>query len=518
MRYSNPVIPGFYPDPSICRNGDDYYLVTSSFEFFPGLPLFHSKNLTEWEQIGHVLTRKSQIMLEHCQASGGIWAPTIRLYKGRFYVSATNYSYGGNFIVWTDDIYGEWSDPVWIDQGGIDPSLFFDDDGKVYFSSTYDLPDSQAIGQCEIDIATGRRLTDTRIVWEGSGGKYPEGPHMYKRGGRYYMLAAEGGTEYGHMVTICRGTSPWGPFENCPYNPILTHRDTKLHHFQAVGHGDITETGEGESWIVFHGIRTSQYMLHHLGRETMLAPLDWREDGWPVVNGGNIILPEMETDRKLPGDGQHMKCGSICSDVRKDVSDIMDFSKSFSGNRLPPAWSYLRNPDPALYDFCDRPGCVKLTGCSYSLNDCESPAFIGRRQQHFRVEVQVRADAVPEVPGHAAGLTVFHTNEHHYDLMITERNGERAVLLRKVVGDMQTEVGCRYFPGKERLYLSIDADKLEYRFFAGTCEGNLERIGTGRTQLLSTECMPMTFTGCFFGLFAESGITAWFDRFQYHPL
>ena len=161
---------------------------------------------------------------------------------------------------------------------------------------------------------------------------------------------------------------------------------------------------------------------------------------------------------------------------------------------------------------------MRLTGCKYSLNDCESPAFIGRRQQHFFVRAQVRADVLPESTEYAAGLTIFHTNEHHYDLMVTERGGKRVVLLRKVVGDMQMEVGCRHFSGEERLYLTVEADKLEYRFSAGVSKAGMEIIGTGRTQLLSTECMPMTFTGCFFGLFAEGGVTVWFDRFQYLPL
>ena len=271
--YKNPVLPGFYPDPSICRKGEDYYLVNSSFEFFPGIPIFHSKNLVEWEQIGHVLTRRSQLDLEDCPASGGIWAPTIRLNKNRFYVSATNYRKGGNFYVWTDDIYRDWSEPLWVEQGGIDPSLFFDEDGTTYFTSTYDYPDGQAIGQCVVDIKSGKKLTETKVIWGGSGGKYTEGPHMFRRGKWYYLLAAEGGTEYGHMVTIARSTSPWGPFECCPRNPILTHRDTMLHHFQAVGHADFVDTPEGLTWTVFHGIRTSQYMLHHMGRETMLAPV-----------------------------------------------------------------------------------------------------------------------------------------------------------------------------------------------------------------------------------------------------
>ncbi|GAA0791946.1 glycoside hydrolase family 43 protein [Faecalicatena orotica] len=498
VHYQNPVIPGFYPDPSVCRSGEDYYLVNSSFEFFPGIPLFHSRDLVHWEQIGHVLTRKSQAMLENCPASGGIWAPTIRLHNGRFYVSATNYSYGGNFFVWTDDIEGEWSDPVWVGQGGIDPSLFFDTDGCVYLSSTYDLPDGQAIGQCQIDIRTGRMLTGTKIIWEGSGGKYPEGPHMFRKDGWYYLLDAEGGTEYGHMVTIARAASPWGPFESCPDNPILTHRDTMLHHFQAVGHGDITDTADGEYWMVFHGIRTSQYMLHHLGRETMLAPVTWNEEGWPVVNQGRRISKEMEV-MSLPA---------------KDYK-VKEDDDTFHPSGLPKAWNYLRNPDMSMYSFTERPGCLKLIGGEAVLSDTASPTFVGRRQQHFCMRAEVWVDCNPQSEYENAGLTIFHTNEHHYDLAVTKRNGNRCVILRKRVGDMQTESEPLYLSGHGSIFLRVESDKLEYRFFAGSDERSLSLAGTGRTQLMSTECMPMTFTGCYVGLFAEKGCCGWFEEFKY---
>ena len=500
IHYQNPIIPGFYPDPSICRVKEDYFLVTSSFEYFPGIPLFHSRDLVHWEQIGHVLTRKSQALLEKCPASGGIWAPAIRHHKGRFYVSATNFSHGGNFFVWTDDIYGEWSDPIWMEQGGIDPSLFFDSDHCVYLTSTYDLPDSQAIGQCQIDIDSGKRLSDTTIIWEGSGGKYPEGPHMFKREGWYYLLAAEGGTEYGHMVTIARGTSPWGPFESCPYNPILSHRDTMLHHFQAIGHGDVTDTKEGDSWMVFHGIRTSQYMLHHLGRETMLAPVTWDENGWPVVNQGEKILENMEVMR-LPEEAY---------EIRWEDPD------SFYGSVLPKVWNYLRNPDLRQYSLTDRKGSLKLAGGDETLDELCSPAFVGRRQQHFCMRAEVWLDAAPQGPQARAGLTVYHTNEHHYDLAVSCREGKRCVILYKRVGDMQTESQPLFLDVSEKILLRIESDALEYRFLAGRDENHLQMAGSGRTQLLSTECMPMTFTGCYVGVFAEK-TDAWFERFQYCP-
>lgn len=501
ISYNNPIIPGFYPDPSICRVGADYYLVTSSFEFFPGVPLFHSRDLIHWEQIGHVLTRKSQLLLEGCRTSGGIFAPTIRFHDRRFYMITTNVSNGGNFYVWTDDVRGEWSDPIWVAQQGIDPSILFDDDGTVYFASTYSDENGQGTGQCTIDIETGEILTKTRLIWRGTGGKCPEGPHLYKRNGIYYLMIAEGGTEYGHMETIARSFSPWGPFESCPRNPILTHRDTNLDRvqFQALGHADIVDTPDGDWWIVFHGIRPTQFMLHHLGRETMIAPLVWDSDGWPLINGGKHITPEMQA----------------YSAPEPFPFPALQECDSFDGDKLANTWSFLRNPDMGNYLLSRRPGFLGLTAGADTLDDCGTPTFLGRRQQHFDVRTQTLVDFLPATEREQAGITVFHTNEHHYDLVVTRRNGLRVAVLRKRVGDMLTESTPVSLPDQGNVILRIDSTKLDYSFFAGTDEENLQLVGQGRTQLLSTECMVCTFTGCFIGLFAQGGGTAWFDYFKY---
>ena len=191
--YKNPVIPGCHPDPSICKAGEDYYLVNSSFEYFPGVPLFHSRDLVNWEQVGHVLNRESQLKIKGGNMWGGIYAPTIRYNDGTFYMITTNTSDRGNFLVYTDNPYGEWSDPVWIRQGGIDPSLYFED-GRCYMVSN---PDG-AIWLCEINPKTGEQLSESKRIWGGTGGRYPEGPHIYKRNGWYYLMISEGGTEYGH--------------------------------------------------------------------------------------------------------------------------------------------------------------------------------------------------------------------------------------------------------------------------------------------------------------------------------
>ncbi len=303
MKLKNPIIRGFNPDPSICRVGEDYYLVTSSFEYFPGVPIYHSRDLVNWRQIGHCLTRKSQLFLERAPSSGGIFAPTIRYHNGRFWMVTTNVGRqvdgrvvdGGNFYVSTDDPAGEWSEPIWVKQRGIDPSLYFEN-GKTYFTSNGTAwAHSRGLYQCEIDISTGEQLNDTVFLWTGTGGAYVEAPHLFKRGDYYYLMAAEGGTERGHMETIARSRTPYGPFESCPHNPILTHRSLQT-LIQSTGHADFVEDPSGNWWAVFLGVRFPGGFWSNLGRETFLAPVTWTADGWPVVNGGHRMAPEMEVE------------------------------------------------------------------------------------------------------------------------------------------------------------------------------------------------------------------------------
>ncbi len=494
LTYENPIIPGFYPDPSICRVGEDYYLVNSSFEFFPGVPLWHSRDLFRWEQLGYVLTRDSQLPLQGCGVSGGIYAPTIRYHNGRFYMITTNVSGGGNFFVWTDDIHGEWSDPIWIDQEGIDPSLFWDDDGTVYYTGTHSAGEGRpGIGMFAIDLETGKRLGETKIIWEGMGGKCPEGPHLYKRNGWYYLMIAEGGTEYGHMETIARSRSVWGPYEACPHNPIVTHRDVRQTvDFQAVGHADLVEAQDGRWWMVCHAIRPSVFMLHHIGRETMLLPVEWDEEGWPVVNHGRHITAQMQTE----GEGE----------VRVPRSWRDEFQEASPA----PRWAYLRNPNRESYSFG---GGLTLWGGKDTLDDIGAPTFLGVRQQQFDLNYETKLRLSGEESG-GAGLTIFHTNEHHYELLVHPGEKGLAVQLRRRVVDMQTLSDPVVFEGTDTLLLRIEADRRTYRFYAGTDETGLVLIGTGSTQLLSTECMNCTFTGCFAGMFAEGECRAHFAYFQ----
>jgi alpha-N-arabinofuranosidase len=514
MKIANPIIPGFHPDPSICRVGDDYYVVTSSFEYFPGVPIFHSRDLAHWRQIGHVLTRASQLPLPNVRASGGIFAPTIRHHDGVFYMITTNMTSGGNFFVRASDPAGPWSEPTWLDQGGIDPSLHFGDDGRVYLTSTYTsgpVPDeidpasfSWGVQQSEIDIATGRILTPPRPIWGGTGGKYPESPHLYKIGGRYYLMIAEGGTEYGHMVTIARAASPWGPWEPCPHNPILSHR-SRQNPIQGLGHADLVQAPDGAWWMVCLGFRPHGYPpRYHLGRETFLAPVRWDADGWPHVGAEGTLASTLD----VPG----------ASAAPWEPPPARD---DFDAPALGLEWNFLGNPDPASWSLADRPGALRLLGGAAALDDGAPAVFVGRRQQHFDCQAAAALEFDPAGEGEAAGLTVWMNERHHYDLLVTRRGGARTVVARQRIGGLASEVASAPLaPG--RVTLTIRADRDRYSFACAADGAPEQRLATGETRYLTTE-VAGGFTGVYLAMHATGGgrpsaSPAYFDWFEYRSL
>ena len=272
MRYKNPILKSFHPDPSICRVGDDFYLATSSFSYFPGLPVYKSKDLINWSLAGNAITREEQLPLGEASASGGIWAPTIRFQDGVFYITAT-FSEKGNFIVTSTDIEKGFSDPVWVEMDGIDPSLFFEG-GKAFYcandiGSRMKRYGTEGVSVAEIDMETGKLLEEPVRIWEGTHGGFLESPHIYHIGDYYYLMIAEGETSLNHMITIARSRSIYGPFEGCPDNPILTNRNDTSKRVLCSGHGDLVEDLHGNWWMVHLATRPSFAFYSHLGRETM---------------------------------------------------------------------------------------------------------------------------------------------------------------------------------------------------------------------------------------------------------
>ena len=501
--YTNPILPGMYPDPSICRVDSDYYLVNSSFQYFPGVPLWHSRDLVNWTQLGNVLDRPSQLPLKDASAWLGIYAPTIRHHDGTFYMITTNVGNGaggsGNFLVTATDPAGPWSDPIWLAQGGIDPSLYFEG-GKCYMVSNPDV----GISLCEIDPATGRQLTPSRRIWQGDGGRHPEAPHIYHRDGWYYLLIAEGGTEMGHSATIARSRNIDGPYESNPDNPILYHqrRIAQDNPIQGVGHADLVEAPDGRWWAVCLGFRPQTNGLYLTGRETYLAPVEWTADGWPVINGNGVITTEMNVPGAAPTLGRPRNGG-------------VDFT---SLTAMPHDWVYLRNPTPDAYALTTD-GLV-LRGSEIDLTSLGSPTFVARRQQDINFEATALVQLTDAAAGGRAGMTAYFDVTSHYELYVRHNaDGTRSVCLSyKLYHLSHTVADIPLGAGIDPVALRISSDPDAYSFAYSTDSGNTwHKLGELDTRYLSKDTAG-GFTGVMLGLYATGPATAVIPWFTYRGL
>ncbi len=500
--YDNPVIGGFHPDPSLCRVGEDYYLVCSSFEYFPGVPVFHSRDLVHWHQIGNVLDRPEQLhRLPDAPASGGIFAPTIRHHDGRFWLITTNVSGGGNFIVTSDDPAGPWSDPAWIDLPGIDPDLAWDEDGSCWCTFS-------GVQVARIDPVAGKVLDGPWPIWSGTGLKYPEAPHLYHVGDWWYLLLSEGGTERGHSVSIARAPSPRGPFEPAPVNPILSHRSTDR-PIQSTGHADLVSAPDGTWWMALLGTRPRGHSpgFHVLGRETFLVPVEW-VDGWPTVG------PVRERGR-TPG-AWHP---TVPPPSRDDFDD----------SSLAPHWISPRSRPDGSWSLDTRAGWLTLCATGTTL-DRPGHTFIGRRQQHPDCRIAARLD-----PGSGrAGLTVRLDEAHHYDVEVGD--GEARVVAR--IGPLSQCVARHPVPpGPLALIVDIRTTGVLPPSVSATSQVTGEPLGVAANgpdtisftvdadepvllaeldgRYLSTE-VATGFTGRVIGMYVTRGAAS-FDWFDYRP-
>lgn len=479
MLYNNPVIKGFYPDPSVCKVGNTYYLVCSSFQYFPGVPLFESNDLINWKQIGHCLTRRSQIQLENINSSGGVFAPTIRYNNGRFYMTTTNDTTHQNFYVWTDDIYSEWSEPICVDQGGIDPSFYFEDNKAYFMSNGADDKGIEGIVQCEIDIETGRKLTESQVIWQGSGGRYLESPHLYKINGTYYLMAAEGGTEYGHMVTYARGDSAFGPFNAYTNNPVLTNRNRGGYEIQGVGHGDLIQDNIGNWWILHLGFRQigRWATYHHLGREVFLTPVTFGRDGW--FSAGH--------------NGETLKCFHMDC-IKDSVVQNVKMSYTFDNTKWHTDWCYLRHPHLENYQLGENK--LRLKGTEITLDRNDSPTFIGLRQRDFNGYVSCEIS----VSDCEAGISLYMDENHHYDLAIRQNEKGYEVIKRLNIGDIKSIEKAIQLKSRNKATLVVHLHNDYYDF--NIKEDNKEiSLGRAQTRYLSSE-VAGGFTGVILGLYA----------------
>ncbi|GAK52209.1 glycoside hydrolase family 43 [Candidatus Moduliflexus flocculans] len=510
----NPILPGFYPDPSICRVGADYYLVNSTFEYFPGLPIFHSRDLVHWRQIGHVLDRPSQLPLDGVRPSGGLYAPTIRHRSGVFYVINTlvdGQTRRGNFIVSATNPAGPWSEPVWLDDApGIDPSLFFDDDGRVWYvgqrlASPGLYEGHSEIWLQELDLAAMRLIGDKQTLWSGAlhGAIWAEGPHLYKIQGRYYLMIAEGGTGHDHAVTIARSNHVSGPYESYTRNPILTHRHLgRDYPIACAGHADLVDTLNGEWWMVLLATRPYGGNYYNLGRETFLAPVRW-EDGWPTISPGS---GKIEWEYPAP-------------DLPAHPWPTLPACDHFDAPTLAFCWNMLRAPREEFWSLAERPGFLRLRLRPQMLTEFATPSFIGRRQQHINFAARTVMDFTPDAAHECAGMVLLQNNDFHFRMVVTQTDAHAVIRVIKREKGRET-ILAEQPAARTRHYLKIEAVGQEYGFyFAATPEVWQPLAERADGRILSPQ-IAGGFVGTYVGMYASSNGQvsanyADFDWFEY---
>ena len=439
--YANPVLTGFYPDPSITRVGNDYYLVTSTFAWFPGVPVFHSTDLVSWKQIGNAISRPEQLNFKKLGLSRGVFAPAIEHHAGTFYIANTCVDCGGNFVITAKNPAGPWSDPVWLPdlEGGIDPSLFFDDDGRAWILNNgppvgeplYD--GHRAIWIQQFDVGTLKTVGPRTLLVNGgvdirTKPVWIEGPHIYKKDGYYYLTAAEGGTAEGHSQVVLRSRTVIGPYLANPANPFLTQRDLprdRPNPITSAGHADLVQLPGGEWWATFLAVRPYEGDYYNTGRETFLLPVRW-VNGWPRITEPGEVIPYVHPRPRLATGGEPFS-------KRRTV-----VREQFNTPALGPEWMMMRNPRESWHNIAG--GVLKLQPRSVSLSDFGNPSLLARRQQHMFADASTSVRFTP-APGQKAGIVALQNDEFWYLLSVANQDGQRQVRLERRAGPNDPAAG-----------------------------------------------------------------------------
>lgn len=518
--FQNPILAGYYPDPSICRAGDDYYIVNSSFAYYPGLPLFHSKDLLNWKQIGYAMNRPEQLNLDGAGVSRGLFAPSITYHNGTFYIICTEVSKLGNFVITAKDPKGPWSNPVSLPQvNGIDPSIFFDDNGKAYVVFNSIPPNNismhdghRTIRMFEFDAVNLKVIGEEKLLINGGTdmAKKPvwiEGPHLIKKDGWYYLICAEGGTGYNHSEVVFRSKSPEGPFVSYEKNPILTqrHLDPKrMNPITTTGHADFVEGKDGKWWGVFLGCRPYEGDFYNTGRETFMAPVVWK-NGWPEFElGGDEVKYSYHIN-------------AVADEKRELFNGNYLFHDDFTNNVLNIRYQFLRTVHNQWYNFTDKLGSLTVKLRPETCMGKENPSFVGFHQPHVKGYVSASLSFVPKAENEKAGLLAFQNEKNYYYLCKSIKNGKQTVELYK-----GTELlVSKELKGKTKkdVFLKIEANADKYAFYFATKKNQWQIVlDNADGKYLSTKSAG-GFVGCMYAMYATSngnpsGNTASFDWFE----
>lgn len=525
----NPILRGFNPDPSILRVGDDYYVVTSTFEWFPGYQIHHSRDLRNWQLVHRPLNRVAQLDMEGVPDSCGVWAPCLTHCDGTFYLLYTNVrSFDGmwkdmpNYLVTSTDITGEWSDPIYLNSSGFDASLFHDDDGRSYLlNMVMDHRDNRFFGGIllqEYDRAQQKLVGDIDYIFEGTEHGRTEGPHLYKRNGWYYLLTAEGGTGYEHCMTLARSRSITGPYEVAPHNPIVSAKYDPDAPLQKTGHGGFVETQSGDWYATFlTGRPLTPRGRCILGRESGIERMQWREDDWLYLAcGGRVPRVEVEAP-DLPD-------FPFAPEAARLDFDTPEIDINFQALRVPMT--------PDWVNQTDRPGFMRIVGRD-SLSSCFRQSLVGRRVQAHSTSAQTCVEFAPQNFQQMAGLVCYYNTGHHHYLHIAgddfgANSGRK--FLKIVTNDnfnMREPCDPVEVTGCERVYLKVEFNRDQLQFFYALSEGEWQKIGPQLDgSILSDDYVEVSsgryhpnFTGAFYGLACQDlsgqGLHADFDYFEY---
>ena len=509
--YYNPILAGFYPDPSICRKGEDYYLVNSSFAYYPGIPIFHSRDLVNWEQIGHVLDRPSQLQLDSIRLDGGIYAPAITYNKQNdtFYLITTCVDGIGNFVVKTQDPRQGWSEPIPLPNvGGIDPSLFFDDDGKAYIvhndapEGTPEYSGHRAIWIHNYDTATDQTFGSRQVLVDGGIDKatqpvWIEGPHLYKINGKYYLMAAEGGTCDNHSEVILTSDHVKGPYKPVAGNPILTQRDLpddRPERITSTGHADLIDTPSGAWYAVFLGCRPYEGGMYNTGRETFLLPVAWQKEVPVILEKGKALTNSVKPEG-WKADTTGIRPGTFTGNLT--------YRDDFTTDKLRNEWLFIRTPKDNWWSI--REGKLLLTPTTRSIYAVDAPAFIGHRQQHICFTVTTEMTLQPKSEKEFAGLVCYQNERFNIVFGKTMKEGKPTVVVVSSTKGVQKEEGALSLAsGKENapVYLRITGRAGMYSFELSFDNRTWQPVATDvDASILSTE-KAGGFTGVVIGMYA----------------